>query len=58
VELDGAKRCGANGRGGGTFYRAEEATEGEGRRCGAVRGTVGGASSTCRLLERRRGAAI
>jgi hypothetical protein len=36
-----------NGRGGGTFYMAEEATEGRGD--GAVRGTAGGASSTCRL---------
>jgi hypothetical protein len=42
-----------SGRGGGTFYRAEEATEGRGD--GAVRGTAGGASSTCRLREWRRG---
>jgi hypothetical protein len=42
-----------SGRGGGTFYRAEEATEG--REDGAVRGTAGGASSTCRLREWRRG---
>jgi hypothetical protein len=42
-----------SGRGGGTFYRAEEAMEGRGD-C-AVRGTAGGASSTCRLQERRRG---
>jgi hypothetical protein len=42
-----------NGRGGGTIYRAEEATEGRGD--GAVRGTAGGASSMCRLREKRRG---
>jgi hypothetical protein len=41
------------GRGGGTFYMAEEATDGRGD--SAVRGTAGGASSTCRLWEWRRG---
>jgi hypothetical protein len=45
-----------SGRGGGTFYRAEEATEGRGD--GAVRGTASGASSMCWLREWRRGAAI
>jgi hypothetical protein len=40
-----------SGRGGGTFYRAEEVTEGKGD--GAVRGTAGGASSTCQLREWR-----
>jgi hypothetical protein len=47
------KCCEENGRGGGTFYRAEEATEGRGD--GAVKGTAGGASLMCRLRERRRG---
>jgi hypothetical protein len=41
-----------SGRGGGTFYRAEEVTEGRGD--GAVRGTAGGASLTCQLREWRR----
>jgi hypothetical protein len=40
-----------SGRGSGTFYRAEEATNGRGD--GAVRGTASGASSTCRLWEWR-----
>jgi hypothetical protein len=48
-----AKHCGENGQSGGTFYRAEEATEGRGD--GVVRGTVDGASSTCRLWVTRRG---
>jgi hypothetical protein len=31
VELDGEKHCGANGRGGGAFYRAREEGRGYGR---------------------------
>jgi hypothetical protein len=42
-----------SGRGGGTFYRAVEATEGRGD--GVVRGMASGAPSMCRFWERSRG---
>jgi hypothetical protein len=53
VKVGAALDAVESGRGGGTFYMAEEATDGRGD--GAVRGTAGGASLTCRLWEWRRG---